>query len=54
MNYTVGSLLYILGLVIMYGAVIYFVIWIIRSIKKLDNQVKELTRKIKNPNNNSD
>ena len=52
MNYTVGSLLYMLGLVIMYGAVIYFFIWIIRSIKKLDNQVRELTRKIENPNNN--
>jgi uncharacterized protein YoxC len=54
MNDTVGSLLYIIGLLIMYGAIIYFLIWIIRNIKKLDNQVKELTRKIENPNNNSD
>jgi|LSQX01.2.fsa_nt_gb hypothetical protein len=51
---SVASLLYAIGVIVLYGAAIYFFIFIIRYIKRIDTNLKELLHKIDKYNNERD
>jgi predicted neutral ceramidase superfamily lipid hydrolase len=50
----VASLLYVIGVIVLYGSVIYFFIYIIRYFKRLDTNLKKLIHKIEKDNNERD
>ena len=54
MSSSVASLLYAIGVIVLYGAAIYFFIFIIRYIKRIDTNLKELLHKIDKYNNERD